>query len=123
MKYYKTIQVEKRQIRTHRYLMEKKLGRKLKPDELVHHIDENKNNNAIDNLVIVTRSEHKKLHPEIGKETRYKQKYTFVKEEIVKLYEENTIDEISKIFNCSIMTIWNFMKKNNINTKKRKNYE
>jgi hypothetical protein len=36
----------------HRIIMEKKLGRYLKPKEIVHHIDENTNNNAIDNLML-----------------------------------------------------------------------
>lgn len=42
----------------HRYVMEKHLGRKLSSDEVVHHIDENKENNSIYNLQIMTRSEH-----------------------------------------------------------------
>lgn len=50
------------QIKLHRYLMQIKLGRKLKSTEIVHHIDENKLNNDIDNLMIVTRSEHNKIH-------------------------------------------------------------
>ena len=34
----------------HRYVMECKLGRKLKSNEIVHHIDEDKLNNEPDNL-------------------------------------------------------------------------
>ena len=50
------------QIKLHRYLMQVKLGRKLKSSEIVHHIDENKLNNDIDNLMIVTRAEHNRIH-------------------------------------------------------------
>ena len=57
-KYYKTIQVNKRQVRLHRYVMECYLGRKLKSNELVHHKDGDKLNNHIDNLEYVTRSEN-----------------------------------------------------------------
>ena len=42
--------------------MEVKLGRKLLPTEIVHHKDFNKINNSIDNLEILTRSEHNKIH-------------------------------------------------------------
>lgn len=55
--------------RKHRIVAEKMLGRKLKKDEVVHHIDGNKRNNDESNLMIVTRSEHAKLHS-FGKEKR-----------------------------------------------------
>ena len=45
-----------------RILMEEKLGRPLKPNEDVHHIDEDKTNNSIDNLEIVLHGEHQKMH-------------------------------------------------------------
>lgn len=37
-------------------------GRKLKPNEVAHHIDENKLNNSPDNLQVMTNSEHARLH-------------------------------------------------------------
>lgn len=46
----------------HRLVMERLLGRKLKPSEQVHHIDENPLNNSPSNLQVVTRSEHLKIH-------------------------------------------------------------
>lgn len=47
----------------HRILAEKKLGRKLKPGEVVHHIDSNCRNNSLDNLqVLPSQAEHAKLH-------------------------------------------------------------
>ena len=46
----------------HRILMETHLQRMLQKGECIHHIDENKQNNAIENLVIMTRSEHAQLH-------------------------------------------------------------
>jgi len=46
----------------HRIVMEQHLGRKLSSNEIVHHIDGNKTNNDISNLVLVTRAEHVNIH-------------------------------------------------------------
>lgn len=46
----------------HRVVMEKMLGRKLSPDEVVHHVDGNKHNNVTQNLQVMSRSEHLKVH-------------------------------------------------------------
>jgi len=47
----------------HRYVMEKKLGRKLKYGEIVHHIDRNKLNNSPENLkVFANQDEHENHH-------------------------------------------------------------
>lgn len=49
-------------VREHRIVMEKKLNRYLLPSEVVHHKDENKLNNQIENLELMTASEHVSLH-------------------------------------------------------------
>ena len=46
----------------HREVMEEKLGRKLKPGEIVHHIDENKLNNDPDNLELTNYVKHGRHH-------------------------------------------------------------
>jgi hypothetical protein len=46
----------------HRYVMDLIYGRKLTPQEIVHHIDECKTNNDPENLMVVTSKEHGKLH-------------------------------------------------------------
>lgn len=46
----------------HRIVMEKYLGRELKSCEVVHHIDHDRLNNEIDNLEVMSRSEHSSLH-------------------------------------------------------------
>lgn len=48
---------------THRVVAEEKLGRKLKPGEIVHHIDGNKRNNHPDNIqVLPSQAEHARIH-------------------------------------------------------------
>ena len=55
----------------HRYLMEKLLGRKLRKEEVVHHIDGNKLNNDIDNLELFeSKSEHLRFHWATDRRTR-----------------------------------------------------
>lgn len=46
----------------HRLVMERYLGRELRPDEVVHHKDHDKTNNNIENLELLTNSEHTRLH-------------------------------------------------------------
>lgn len=48
----------------HRVIMENKLGRILKNSEVVHHINHDKTDNRIDNLLLTDRIEHMRVyHP------------------------------------------------------------
>ena len=51
----------KNRVREHRLVMEKFLGRDLMPNEVVHHLDGNKENNKIDNLYLTKICEHQEL--------------------------------------------------------------
>ena len=62
MNHYKTIQVDGKQVRLHRHMMEQKLGRKLGFNEVVHHINEDTLDNRIENLQLMSASEHSRHH-------------------------------------------------------------
>ncbi len=59
---YIRIQVNKVRVKEHRYIMENHLGRKLEKDEHVHHINGNEKDNRIENLQVLSPSEHSRLH-------------------------------------------------------------
>jgi hypothetical protein len=46
----------------HRYVIEQRDGRKLGPDDIVHHVDHDPLNNDPENLVVLSRAEHIRLH-------------------------------------------------------------
>jgi len=60
---YRLITVNGERVYEHRVVMTKKLGRKLLPEEVVHHLDGNSENNSPDNLrLFANQSEHMKHH-------------------------------------------------------------
>lgn len=46
----------------HRYVMEQKIGRVLESREIVHHINENRSDNRIENLLLMTHASHNSIH-------------------------------------------------------------
>lgn len=58
---YVTLYINGKQVREHRYVMEQYLKRKLLKDEHVHHINGNPQDNRIENLQVLSNSDHQKL--------------------------------------------------------------
>lgn len=54
------IRVEK--TREHRYLAEQWLGRRLSPNEVVHHINGRRSDNRLENLCVIDRMKHEQYH-------------------------------------------------------------
>ncbi len=51
---------------TQKLVLEKKLGRALKPDEIAHHKDHVKRHNNPGNLTVMKRGDHNKVHDRNG---------------------------------------------------------
>jgi hypothetical protein len=59
---YIRIRVGRSYVLEHRIIMEQYLGRKLDVNENVHHKNENKEDNRIENLELISRPQHSKYH-------------------------------------------------------------
>lgn len=72
---YKAIRVNGEKKDEHRHIMEQHIGRKLTRYEVVHHKNGNKRDNRIENLEIMSLSEHTRIHKigkSVSKETKEK---------------------------------------------------
>lgn len=70
--YYEVTFGDNKSRSVHRLIAEEKIGRRLKPNEFVHHVDGDKTNNDPSNLEVMTRAEHTSIHVNDPKRKRDK---------------------------------------------------
>ena len=58
-------------IREHRYILELALGRRLKKDEIAHHINGDSLDNRIENLEVMTKIEHDRMNTPLNIHKRW----------------------------------------------------
>jgi hypothetical protein len=108
---YRLIRINGKQVLEHRHKMEVKLGRPLKRTEVVHHKDENGLNNDIDNLVVLTRIEHRQLHggPRFWKIT--------LEKAVLMRNQGKTLEEIATVAGVTWTAVHHVFKRRGISTK------
>jgi transcription elongation factor len=91
-----------RRIAEHRYIMEQIIGRALKSNEVVHHINCSHDDNRKENLQLMTRAEHSRLHGKMPKNRTKKASNRLVKVVSIKDKDEKDLIEFlekEKYFN------------------------
>lgn len=108
MNKYKAVKVNGRKRDEHRYKVELSIGRSLDFNEVVHHKDGNKGNNDLENLEILSRSSHSRMHM-IGKTHNPNQH--LIKHPGISSYEKGCRCEDCKRIKNEYMRSWRQSKK------------
>lgn len=97
---YKKIRVGNKYVFEHRYVVEQHSGEKLDNKLDVHHIDGDKLNNHIDNLIVLTKSQHAIAHNRRGENNN---KTKLSEDQVIEIREKYAMGtssiKLGKLFN------------------------
>lgn len=95
-------------VREHILVVEDSIGRNLKDNEVVHHVDRNRLNNDINNLVLMDKEEHRSLH------SREPRKVIDIYKAVDMLYKGYTMQQVAVYFSISESGLRKKIKSENI---------
>lgn len=100
----------------HRLVMEEYLGRYLDKDEDVHHVNGDKKDNRIKNLMVMKKSEHSRFHGNERIANKTHNNFIYTTEEQVKkaITKGGTVKEMADRLNIERSTLYKKIKRHNL---------
>lgn len=101
----------------HRLIIEVNIGRYLTRQEVIHHKNGNKIDNRIENLEILTNSDHRKLHTKLFLHNRGIKKHGIKVDEVINLRKKGLFAyQIAEITGIPRRTIQRYIKDSGLGT-------